>query len=73
MAAATPHREWRAALSCSLCNSDRVRGNSMELLEGKARLRIRKRIFTERVVRHQNTLPGAPSLPELKECLDNIL
>ena len=35
MAAAAPHRERRAALSSALCDSDRARGNGMELLQGR--------------------------------------
>ena len=29
MAAAAPHREWRAALSSALCDSDRARRSGM--------------------------------------------
>ena len=36
MAAAAPHRERRAALSSALCDSDRARGNGMELRQGRA-------------------------------------
>jgi len=35
MAAAAPHREWRAALNSAFCDSDRARGNSMELCWGR--------------------------------------
>ena len=35
MAAAAPHRERRAALSSALCDSDRARGNGMELCQGR--------------------------------------
>jgi len=35
MAAAAPHRERRAALSSALWDSDRARGNGMELCQGR--------------------------------------
>ena len=35
MVAAAPHRERRAVLSSALCDSDRARGNGMELCQGK--------------------------------------
>jgi len=49
----------------------------MRLHQGKFRLDIRKRFFTERVVGHWNRLLSevvmAPNLSEFKEHLDNAL
>ena len=51
--------------------------NGMKLCQGKFRLDIRRRFFTERVVGHWKRIPRevvmTPSLSELKECLDNAL
>uniref|UniRef100_A0A8C3BXM4 Reverse transcriptase domain-containing protein n=1 Tax=Cairina moschata TaxID=8855 RepID=A0A8C3BXM4_CAIMO len=58
-------------------SSDRICGNSVKLRQGKFRLDIRKRFFTERVVAHWNRLPRdvvtAASLSEFKKQSDCAL
>ena len=57
--------------------SDRTNPNSVKLRQGKFRLDIKKRFFTERVVTQWNRLPSevvtAPSPSEFKKRLDCAL
>jgi len=57
-------------------DSDRTRGGGFKLKEGRFRLDIRWKYFTQRAVRPWHSCPescGAPSLEVLKAMLDEAL
>ncbi|PKU43599.1 hypothetical protein llap_6096 [Limosa lapponica baueri] len=61
----------------SQVKGDRTRGNSLKLHQGRFGLDIRKNFFTERVIKHWNSLPRevaqSPSLEVSERCVEVLL
>ena len=75
MAAAAPHRERRAALSSALCDSDRARGNGMELCQGRGSWGSGKGGCTRGwwAWNAMHRAAGTAPVLEIQECLDTAL